>query len=155
MLMPHAAIAQSIAIAALPTFSAQVARGKPEEMRHSLATTLRGVLLLSIPASVGLIVLRQPLVALLYQRGQFTSEFTELVAWALLWYAAGLVGHCVVEIMSRAFYALHDTRTPVSVGVVAMSLNIVFSLVFSAWFTPAGAAAAWGPGPGKFTGHGA
>ena len=138
MLMPHAAIAQSIAIAALPTFSAQVARGKPEEMRHSLATTLRGVLLLSIPASVGLIVLRQPLVALLYQRGQFTSKSTELVAWALLWYAAGLVGHCVVEIMSRAFYALHDTRTPVSVGVVAMSLNIAFSLVFSAWFTRLG-----------------
>jgi len=138
MLMPHAAIAQSIAIAALPTFSAQVARGKPEEMRHSLATTLRGVLLLSIPASVGLIVLRQPLVALLYQRGQFTSQSTELVAWALLWYAAGLVGHCVVEILSRAFYALHDTRTPVSVGVVAMSLNIAFSLAFSAWFNRLG-----------------
>jgi putative peptidoglycan lipid II flippase len=130
MIMPQAAIAQSIAIAALPTFSAQVARGKPEEMRASLATTLRGVLLLSIPASLGLILLRRPLVALIFQYGEFTAESTEMVAWALLWYAAGLVGHCVVEIVSRAFYALHDTRTPVTVGVLAMLLNIGLSLAF-------------------------
>ncbi len=50
-----------------------------------------------------------------------------LVAWALAWYAAGLVGHSLLELLSRAFYALHDTRTPVSVGVIAMSLNIGFS----------------------------
>lgn len=134
MMMPEAAIAQSIAIAALPTFSAQVARGKREEMRHSLATTLRGVLLLSIPACIGLILLRRPLVWLIYGNGVFTQESMELVAWALLWYAAGLVGHCVVEIVSRAFYALHDTRTPVTVGVAAMSLNVALSLVFYRWF---------------------
>jgi putative peptidoglycan lipid II flippase len=49
-----------------------------------------------------------------------------------------LVGHCVVEIVSRAFYALHDTKTPVSVGVLAMSLNIGFSLLFSTFFIQAG-----------------
>ncbi len=135
MMMPEAAIAQSIAIAALPTFSAQVATGHREEMRHSLATTLRGVLLLAIPASIGLILLRRPLVALLYGYGEFSQESIDLVAWALLWYAAGLVGHCVVEIVSRAFYALHDTRTPVMVGVAAMTLNVVFSLLFYQWFS--------------------
>jgi putative peptidoglycan lipid II flippase len=139
MMMPQAAIAQSIAIASLPTFSAQVARGKPEDMRASLAAALRVVLLLSMPAAVGLILLRRPIVAFLYEDGlTFTAAMTELVAWALLWYAAGLVGHCVVEIVSRAFYALHDTRTPVAVGVAAMSLNVVFSLAFSALFTRAG-----------------
>lgn len=138
MIMPQGAIAQSIAIAALPTFSAQVARGKPEEMRRSLATTLRGVLLLSIPACIGLILLREPLVALLYQHGNFTAQDTQLAAWALLWYAAGLVGQCVVEIVSRAFYALHDTRTPVTIGVVAMSLNVALSLLFSQWFARMG-----------------
>ncbi len=112
MIMPEAAIAQSIAIAALPTFSAQVARGRKDQMRTSLAASLRGALLLAIPASVGLILLRQPVVALLYQRGEFGPESTAIVAWALLWYAAGLVGHSVVEIISRAFYALHDTKTP-------------------------------------------
>ena len=134
MMMPQAAIAQSIAIASLPTFSAQVARGKPDEMRASLAAILRAILLLSIPATVGLILLRRPLVAFLFQHGEFTAQDTEMVAWALLWYAAGLVGHCIVEVVSRAFYALHDTSTPVAIGVAAMGLNIAFSFAFSAWF---------------------
>jgi putative peptidoglycan lipid II flippase len=135
MLMPQAAIAQSIATAALPTFSAQYARGKLQDMRASLAATLRGVLILAIPTTMGLILLRQPLIELLYQRGDlFTAQSTQLVSWALLWFSTGLVGHCVVEIISRAFYALHDTRTPVIVGIGAMSLNLVFSLLFSALF---------------------
>ena len=135
MLMPEMAIAQSIAVAALPTFSRQVARGQPEEMRSSLAAALRVVLLLALPASVGLILLRRPLIAFLYQDGVvFTAQSTEMVAWALLWYAAGLVGHSLVEVVSRAFYALHDTRTPVMVGVVAMGLNIAFSLAFARLF---------------------
>jgi putative peptidoglycan lipid II flippase len=51
-----------------------------------------------------------------------------------LWYAAGLVGHAMVEILARAFYALHDTKTPVFIGITAMSLNVMFSYLFSAWF---------------------
>ncbi len=131
MLIPEAAIAQAAAIAALPTFSAQVARGKPEEMRNSLALLLRTVLSLALPAAFGLILLRNPLVSLIYERGEFNALSTQLVSWALLWYATGLVFHCIVEIVSRAFYALHDTRTPVAVGVAAMSLNIAFSFLFS------------------------
>lgn len=138
MTMPLFVIAQAIATAALPTFSAQVARGKQDEMRASLAATLRGVLLLSIPATVGLILLRQPVTAMLFQRGKFTAISTEMVSWALLWYTAGLVGHSVVEILSRAFYALHDTKTPVSVGVAAMGLNAVFSFGFAALFSSVG-----------------
>jgi putative peptidoglycan lipid II flippase len=134
MMMPQALIAQTIAIASLPTFSAQVALGKLDEMRSSLASTMRAVLLLSMPSSIGLLLLREPVIRLLYQGGKFGDRSTEMVAWALLWYAAGLVGHCVVEIVSRAFYALHDTKTPVIVGIIAMSLNIGFSLLFSAIF---------------------
>lgn len=131
MMMPQVAIAQSVAIAALPTFSTQAARGKLDEMRASLAATLRGVLLMTAPATVGLILLRKPLVSLIYERGAFTTGSTLLVAWPLLWYAAGLIGHCIVEIVSRAFYALHDTRTPVTVGVIAMSMNLGFSLLLT------------------------
>lgn len=134
MLMPQAVIAQSIAIAALPTFSALYAQDKLTDMRASLASSLRSVMLLSLPAALGLIILRQPLIQLLYERGEFTTLSTQLVAWALLWYAVGLVGHSVVEIMVRAFYAMHDTKTPVAIGVVAMSLNVVFSLLFIALF---------------------
>jgi putative peptidoglycan lipid II flippase len=138
MLMPQALIAQAIAIASLPTFSAQVALGKLDEMRSSLAATLRAVLLLSLPASIGLMMLREPVIRFLYQGGRFGDRSTELVAWALLWYAAGLVGHCIVEIISRAFYALHDTKTPVTIGVIAMSLNIIFSLIFTRIFLAIG-----------------
>jgi len=141
MLMPQAAIAQAIAIASLPTFSAQAALGRLDEMRLSLAATLRGVLLLSLPASLGLILLGRPIVSLLLERGVFDTRSTELVAWALMWYAVGLVGHSVVEVVSRAFYALHNTRTPVVVGVIAMTLNVLLSLLLIVLFGQLG----WAP----------
>jgi putative peptidoglycan lipid II flippase len=151
MLMPQMAIAQSIAIAAMPTFSRQAATGKLSEMRASLAASLRGVLLLALPAATGLILMRGPVIRLLYTGTSsfFDDRSVQLVAWALLWYGLGLVGHSVVEIISRAFYALHDTRTPVMVGVAAMSLNIVFSLLFSAWFARMG----WMPHGGLALGN--
>ncbi|MEW6242575.1 MAG: lipid II flippase MurJ, partial [Chloroflexota bacterium] len=138
MLMAQAAIAQSVAIAAMPTFSAQHALGQTDEMRASLAASLRGVILLALPASLGLILLREPLVGLLYQRGQFDERALQLVAWPLLWYAAGLVGHSIMEVLTRAFYAQHDTKTPVLIGTVAMILNVVFSFTFSKWFAQIG-----------------
>ncbi len=138
MLMAQAAIAQSVAIAAMPTFSAQHALGKQDEMRSSLASSLRGVILLALPASVGLMVLREPIISLLYQRGEFDERSVQIVAWALLWYAAGMLGHSIMEILTRAFYAQHDTKTPVMIGTVAMLLNVVFSLAFSRMFTSIG-----------------
>ncbi len=138
MLMPQAAIAQSIAIASLPTFSAQVAKGKLDEMRSSFTSVLRMILFLSIPSMIGLILMRVDIVRLLYQHGEFDISSTNLVAWALLWYAVGLVGHCIVEITSRAFYAQHDTKTPVMVGVGAMSLNLALSILLSRLFTEIG-----------------
>jgi putative peptidoglycan lipid II flippase len=128
MIMPQAVIGQGSAIAALPTFSEQAARGQMEILRASLGNTLRAVNFLALPASVGLILLRVPIVEALFQRGAFGAESTDMVAWALLWFAAGLVGHSLLEVISRAFYAMHDTRTPVLVGVAAMSLNILLSL---------------------------
>ncbi|MEZ0396237.1 MAG: murein biosynthesis integral membrane protein MurJ [Anaerolineales bacterium] len=132
--MAQAVIAQSIATAAMPTFAAHYALGKLEQVRAGLASALRGVLLLSLPASLGLILLRGPIVAFIYQRGAFTAQTAELVAWALLWYAAGLVGHSMLEVLARTFYAMHDTKTPVLVGVAAMSLNVALSFGLSALF---------------------
>ncbi|MEN8241428.1 MAG: murein biosynthesis integral membrane protein MurJ [Chloroflexota bacterium] len=134
MTMPQVVIAQSISIAALPTFSAQIARGEREGMRSSLASSLRSILLLSIPAMVGLILLRTPVISMLFERGAFDQRSVTLTAWALLWYSAGLVSHSVLEIIVRAFYAMQDTRTPVIIGVGAMSLNVVFSLTLPGLF---------------------
>lgn len=134
MLMPQALIAQAVATAALPTLSAQYALGKMDELRGSLAASLRGILLLAVPSTVGLVLLREPIVALMLEYGRFDERSTQMVSWALLWYALGLVGHCLVEIFSRAFYALHNTKTPVTVGVLVMSLNVALSVLFAAWF---------------------
>jgi putative peptidoglycan lipid II flippase len=82
--------------------------------------------------------MRQPIVTLMLEYGKFGERSTAMVSWALLWYAAGLVGHCIVEILARAFYALHDTRTPVVIGVTAMGLNVAFSFWFSALFERVG-----------------
>jgi len=133
--MPQVVIAQGLAIAALPTFSAMAARGEFAEMRASLADTLRSILFLSLPATVGLVLLREPIIALLFQRQNFDAHSTDLVAWALLFYALGLVSHSALEIMVRAFYALQDTRTPVVIGTAAMGLNLLLSFAFSFVFT--------------------
>jgi putative peptidoglycan lipid II flippase len=134
MLMAQAAIAQSVAIAVMPTFSAQFALGKVDEMRHALVYALRGMLLAAVPASVGLMILAGPIVSMLYQRGKFSALDAEMTAWALLWYAAGMIGHSMMEVLTRAFYAQQDTKTPVLIGALAMSLNVAFSFAFSAWF---------------------
>jgi putative peptidoglycan lipid II flippase len=74
-------------------------------------------------------VWRVPLIRLLLERGEFTAQSTQMTAAALAFYAFGLIGHSVVEIVARAFYALHDTRTPVAVGVGAMGLNVLLSVL--------------------------
>ena len=134
MLLPQGVIAQSVAIAAFPTFSTLAARGERDELRHILATILRSVLYLTLPAAVGLIWLREPLVTAVFGGGEFDAWSIQATAWALLFYALGLVGHAIVEIVARAFYALHDTRTPVIVGLSAMPANIALSLGFISLF---------------------
>ena len=134
MMLPQGVFAQAVGTAAFPTFAEQVARGKRVEMRSTLAATLRAVFFLSIPATVGLLVLGRPLVELLFERGAFETTSTEAVAWALAFYTLGLVGHAGLEIIARAFYALHDTFTPVWVGGLAMGLNVGLSLTLPGVF---------------------
>ncbi|OQY23806.1 MAG: hypothetical protein B6I35_02955 [Anaerolineaceae bacterium 4572_32.2] len=138
MMLPQGVFAQAVGTAAFPTFAAQAARGERDEMRHTLAATLRSVFALCLPATVGLLALGQPLVGLLFERGAFESSSTEAVAWALAFYALGLVGHAGLEIIARAFYALHDTFTPVWVGGLAMGLNVALSLTLPGAFGSAG-----------------
>jgi putative peptidoglycan lipid II flippase len=138
MLLPQGVFAQAAATAAFPTFADQEARGQRAEMRSTVAAVLRAVFLFSLPATVGLVVLARPLVALLFERGAFEASSTEAVAWALALYAVGLVGHSGVEIAARAFYALRDTFTPVWVGGVAVAANIVLSLTLPPLFRTAG-----------------
>ena len=112
-----------------PTFSHQAAKGERRAMQDTLGSILALLLFLTIPASVLLLQLRVPFVTLLFERGAFDREATGLTAFALSFFALGLVGHAVVEITARGFYALKDTITPVVVGVVAMIGNVLLSLI--------------------------
>jgi putative peptidoglycan lipid II flippase len=138
MLLPEGVIAQSVAIAAFPTFSALVARDEHAALQRVFRTTLRSVLYLTLPATVGLILLREPLVVALLQRGAFDARSSAATAWALLFYALGLASHAALEIITRAFYAAHDTRTPVGVGVAAMLANALLSVALIALFRQLG-----------------
>jgi putative peptidoglycan lipid II flippase len=128
MLVPQGVVAQSVATAAFPTFADQYARGQLAQLRSSLAATVRSILFIAIPAAIGLLVLREPIVQLLFQRGEFTADSTAIVATALAGYALGLIGHSGVEILARAFYALHDTKTPVLLGILALAIDLVMGL---------------------------
>ena len=127
MLLPLGIFAQAIATVIFPTFATQVATGQRDAMAASFALILRLVIFLTLPAAVGLWVLDVPLVRVLFEHGEFTARSTELVVFALHFYALGLVSHAIVEIGVRVFYALHDTWTPVVVGVGAMALNVLLS----------------------------
>jgi putative peptidoglycan lipid II flippase len=120
MIMPQAIIGQALGIAAFPTFSTLAARSAFEEMRRIVADTLRLIFFLSLPAALLMMILRIPIVKVLFQRGQFDAQATEFVAWALLFYAMSLIGLAAIEIISRAFYAMEDTLTPVLVGMLQL-----------------------------------
>jgi putative peptidoglycan lipid II flippase len=97
---------------------------------------------LTVPATVGLFLLREPIIRLLLERGRFGLESTGAVAWALQFYALGLFAYATVEIVTRAFYALHDTLTPVLVGLASMIINIVLCLLLVGPLTHGGLALA-------------
>jgi putative peptidoglycan lipid II flippase len=120
MMMPHGIIGQALAVAAFPTFANLAARKEMDEMRRIVADTLRLIFFLSLPAAVMMMILRLPIVTVLFERGQFNSEDTQFVAWALLFYALSLIGLAAIEIISRAFYALEDTWTPVIAGFLQL-----------------------------------
>ena len=121
-------VGQSVGTAVFPTLSTLSAQQDAGDFRRTLSGALSSVLFLSIPAGIGMAVISQPLVALLFERGEWTSTDTAGTAWALALFSIGLAGHTVLEILVRAFYALHDTWTPVKVGTAAMLLNIALAL---------------------------
>lgn len=122
-------IAQSVGTAVFPSLSALAAQRDMDGFKDRLAGALRGVLFLAFPATVGIILLGQVGISLLLQYGEWTPESTAATAWALGFFALGIAGHSLLEVLSRAFYALADTRTPVMVGIASMGANIALSVI--------------------------
>jgi putative peptidoglycan lipid II flippase len=128
-MLPHGIFAMSLATVVFPTLAEQFGREQYGALRATVQTALRLLLFLTVPAAAGLIVLRVPLVQVLLQWRAFTAESTALVSEALGWFALGLVGVAVVEALTRAFYAMHDTATPVLASLASIVLNVLASLV--------------------------
>ena len=129
IILPQGIIGQAMGIAAFPTLSSLAAREKFDEMRAIINDSLRTLLFLGLPMTVWLILLAEPAITILFQRGLFDSEATRLVAGATQLMALGLLALLFLEVIARSFYALSDTLTPVLVG----GLQVMMMAIFSVW----------------------
>ncbi|HEX7067008.1 MAG TPA: murein biosynthesis integral membrane protein MurJ [Candidatus Limnocylindria bacterium] len=122
--IPVGVVGVSIAVALFPTLSQDAALGRIGEIRRQVANAIRVLVFVAAPLMAVMIVLREPLTSVFYQYGLFGQAATERTASTLLFFAIGLVGHIVVHVLTRAFYAMQDTRTPVAWAIVAVAVNV-------------------------------
>ncbi|MGH2383962.1 MAG: murein biosynthesis integral membrane protein MurJ [Candidatus Limnocylindria bacterium] len=122
--IPVGVIGVSIAVALFPTLSQDAALGRIGEIRRQVANAVRLLVFVAAPLTAIMIVLREPLTSVFYQYGLFSQSATDRTASTLLFFALGLGGHIVVHVLTRAFYAMQDTKTPVAWAVVAVAINV-------------------------------
>ena len=123
MQLPLGLFGVAMASATLPSIARSVARGDMDEFRRTLSNSLGTVFLLTIPSSVGLIVLGKSIIGAIYQGGRFQLYDTQQTAVALSYYSIGLMGYAALKVLSPAFYALNDARTPMLVSLGSILVN--------------------------------
>jgi putative peptidoglycan lipid II flippase len=124
----------AVATAILPMMSHQAAAKDFEGLKKTLAFSVRLVAFITIPAMLGLMILREPIIRVLFQHGQFVAESTKLTARALLYYALALPGLATVKLIVPAFYSTRDTKTPVIIAGISLFINVVLNIVFLQFF---------------------
>lgn len=112
-----------------PTFSQMAARRDLHGLRRGLVAGARASIFLTIPMAVGLIVLREPIVRVLFERGAFDPQATKMTAYAVFFYSLGLLPMALREVISRVYFALQDTVTPMMLGIAAVVVNIILNFV--------------------------
>lgn len=127
--LPLGVFGVALGVAILPMLSRQASQKDFPELIKTLGFGIRLILFITIPATVGLIVLRFPIVNTLWERGEFLRVSTDGTATALLYYSIGLCAFAGIKIIAPAFYSLQDTKTPVKIAAVSMLLNIVLNLI--------------------------
>jgi putative peptidoglycan lipid II flippase len=130
MQLPLGLFGVAIATVTLPLVSRSAALGNSAEFRGALAHSLRLVLLLTIPSAIGLIILAEPIISLIYQHGRFTAEATRQTASALRFYAIGLVGYSGVKVLAPAFYAINKRNLPMLVSLFSIAVNFGLNWFF-------------------------
>ena len=124
----------AVATAILPMMSHQAAGKDYEALKKTLSFSVRIVAFITIPAALGLMILREPIIRVLFQHGQFVAESTRLTARALLYYSIGLPALASVKLIVPAFYSTRDTKTPVIIASISLVINIVLNIVFIQFF---------------------
>ena len=125
IILPLGLFAVSIATAAFPTMSLQALNGASPEFKQTLSASFRAILVLSIPACVGLMVLHEPIVRLLWHGGGYDEAATKATGFALFFFAIGLIGHSSLQILNRAFYSLQNVLIPATASIGCLGLNIL------------------------------
>jgi putative peptidoglycan lipid II flippase len=139
---PLGVFAIAAATAVLPSLSREAAINDLTALKDTFGYAVRLIIFFTIPSMVGLIVLREPIVVLLFQRGQFSSMATQLTARALLYYAIGLGAFSAVKIVAATFFALKDSRTPMIMAMISVAANIVLGIILMRPMAHAGLALA-------------
>ncbi len=125
--LPLGVFAIAVGTAALPSFSEHAAAGDVAKLKKTISFSLRLLLFITIPASIALIVLRMPIISVLFQRGAFDAQSAYLTAEALLYYALGLWAFSVIRIIDSAFFSIQDRKSPLKVAFLSLFVNIVMS----------------------------
>jgi putative peptidoglycan lipid II flippase len=131
MQLPLGIFGVAIATVTLPVLSRSIAAGNAVEFRQNLARGLRLAFLLTIPSALGLMVLAEPIISVLYQHGKFTADATAQSAGALRFYAIGLVAYSAMKVLVPAFYALDLRKTPMNVSFIAIAVNLLLNWLFT------------------------
>ncbi len=134
MYLPIGLFGVAVGVVNLREVSVYVAQGRFDELKETVANSVKLVSFLSIPSTIGLIVLAGPIVRLLFQRGDFTPADTHFTAWALIAYSVGLFAYSCNKVYVPTFYALDDTKTPVRISLFAVATNLVVNLILIATF---------------------
>ncbi|MCH7589586.1 murein biosynthesis integral membrane protein MurJ [PVC group bacterium] len=140
--LPLGIVATPMGQVILPELSRQATRKDFDKLRETFSFSMRQVLLLTIPMMAGLIVLRRPIVRVLFEHGAFGQHSTFLTSQALMYYAFGLVAYASIRILTPVFYAMQDTKRPMIFSCAGMLMNIVFSLILMRHMRGAGLALA-------------
>jgi putative peptidoglycan lipid II flippase len=128
----------ALATVTLPYLSRQHANDSMSEFSNTVDWSMKLVLLIATPAAVGLVVLAEPLVATIFYGGEFSGFDVVMTALSLQAFSIGLIGFSFVKILAPAYFAREDTRTPVKVGLIALGVNLVLSVVLAYWLTRIG-----------------
>ncbi len=137
---PLGVLGISLATAIFPVMSADAARGDFESLKKTISKGICGTVFIAFPATIGLILVARPLVAVIFEHGEFTSDSTLLVASTLCFYAVGLTGFFAQQILTRAFYSVQDSKLPAITATIAVVINIILNLTLIWYMGTAGLA---------------